>query len=347
MRAIGSSVAAACLAAASNADDRGSRTGLGIVCYCRSLWRAARVKADPGVDPFEPFAFLAHCSELGAGGIQAALGVLDDARAAALQQQAQEQGMFVEAIISLPQDDGDADRFRVEMRTASRAGARAVRCVAIPGRRYEYFQSLEDFRRAEADALQMLLRAAPIAEELRLPLAVENHKDQRIDERLKLFEAVDSEFVGACVDTGNSLALLEDPLDTVGALAPWAKAVHLKDQALQVRDDGFLLADVPLGAGVIDLREVVRLLRERQPGLPMCLEFITRDPLVVPCLSEDYWRPMGDWPARDLARTLRLAKERGAAELTFVSRLPPEAQVTLETRNIRTSLDYAREVLSL
>jgi sugar phosphate isomerase/epimerase len=332
---------------AAGAEGMQPTTGLGLVSLCFSIARRQRLQADSNDDLFDPFTLLKHVRSLGAGGMQAALGVLSDERAAELRGQCEESGLFLEAMINLPKSDGELDRFRAETTTAQRCGARAVRCVAMPGRRYEQFDSLEAFRAAEVEAQQMLERAAPVAEELKLPLAVENHKDQRIDERLKLFDAIDSEYVGACVDTGNSLALLEDSLDTAQALAPWAKAVHLKDQALQLREDGFLLADIPLGQGAIDLRAIVRTLRERQPGLPMCLELLTRDPLVVPCLTEDYWRPMGDLPGRDLARTLRLVRERNATAVQQVSRLAGEGQIALEAQSVRTSLDFARDVLKL
>ena len=81
----------------------------------------------------------------------------------------------------------------------------------------------------------------------RVAFAAETHKDHRIQERVDALRAIDSECVGACVDTGNNFALLEDPLETARALAPWAHAVHLKDQAVQPSDQGFWFGDIPLG----------------------------------------------------------------------------------------------------
>ena len=95
----------------------------------------------------------------------------------------------------------------------------AVRTVIMPGRRYEQFHSLDEFRQFEARGKQMLERALPIVEKHRVRLAVENHKDQRIDERVALLKQIGSEFVGACVDTGNSFALLDDPIEVVKELA--------------------------------------------------------------------------------------------------------------------------------
>ena len=125
----------------------------------------------------------------------------------------------------------------------------------------------------------MLERAAPIVERYRVPLAVENHKDQRIDERVALYEHVDSEFVGACVDTGNSFALLDGAYESIEALAPFAFTVHLKDQALREYENGFLLGDIPLGQGSFDLKRMVASIRKAQPKVRFALELITRDPL--------------------------------------------------------------------
>lgn len=323
------------------------RGGLGIVTHCRSLLQRRLRQAEPSRNLFEPRTFLRHADELGAAGVQVPLGILDPSAARELRRECEQRGMFLEADLSLPKADAELDRFRAEMESAVAAGARAVRCVILPGRRYEQFQSRETFEAADRLARRAVERAAPIADQLKLPLAIENHKDHRNSERLRLLEHVGSEFVGACVDTGNSLALLEDPLETVRAFAPWAHAVHFKDQAVQPYPEGFLLGDIPLGQGCFDLAAMVRILREARPGLPMCLELITRDPLKVSCLTEGYWSTFPDLPARDLARTLRLVRDRAAAELQSVSTRTPEDQVILEEQNVRHSLQYAREILGL
>ena len=51
--------------------------------------------------------------------------------------------------------------------------------------------------------------------------------------------------MGVNVDTGNSFALLEDPLEMVKAYAPWAFATHIKDMALAEYEDGFLVVTLP------------------------------------------------------------------------------------------------------
>jgi sugar phosphate isomerase/epimerase len=180
-----------------------------------------------------------------------------------------------------------------------------------------------------------------------VPLAVENHKDHRIEQRVALLKHIDSEYVGACIDTGNNLALLEDPVELAEALAPWAKSVHLKDQAVREYEDGFLLGDVPLGEGCIDLKAIVSTIRNQCPDIRFSLELITRDALKVPCLTEKYWTTFPDVPASELANSLALVRNRSAENLQHVSALSPEEQVALEADNVTRSLQYARDTLGI
>ena len=304
-------------------------------------------RASAGENLFAPSRFLEYCHDLGAGGIQAPLGVLADDEAEALAAQADRWGMFIEGSVSPPFKDSELDRFEAQIRSAARAGARSVRTVILPGRRYERFTSWEEFLRFCDRGAQAVRRAAPIVERHRVQLAIENHKDQRLEMRLPLLEEISSEYVGACVDTGNSFALLEDPTEVVEAFAPWAVSVHLKDQAVRENEDGFWFADVALGEGFLNLPKMVRVLQQAKPGIHFSLETITRDPLTVPCLTDRYWTVMQDAGGPDLARTLRVVREHESDSLQQVSGLSLEDQVAVESANVRRSLDYARQRLGL
>jgi 3-oxoisoapionate decarboxylase len=328
-------------------DERRATSSLGLVIYDCALRRKWLQLRDPKFDLFEPLAFLRHSQSIGAGGMQAALGVLDAARVKALREFAGENKLFIDGIVNPPKDDGDLARFEAEIRTAAEVGVQAVRTVVMPGRRYEQFKSLAEVREAEANALKMLELAVPIVTKHHVRLAVENHKDQRIDERLALYKHLSCEFIGAAVDTGNSFALLDDPYDAIEALAPFAFSVHLKDQALREDADGFLLGDIPLGQGSFDLKRMVEILQRAKPDVRMSLELITRDPLKVPCLTDRYWATLPNVVGTDLARTLRFVRQHASKEMQQVGSLPLEVQVQLEDANIAASLTYAREKLGL
>jgi sugar phosphate isomerase/epimerase len=256
--------------------------------------------------------------------------------------------MYLEGIAALPRDDADLGRFEAELRTARQAGARVVRTVMLSGRRYETFTAMDAFRRFAEASSRSLKLAAPAAKRQDILLAVENHKDWRADELLAILDRDGNDHVGICLDTGNSIALLEDPMDVIEALAPRSFTTHFKDMGLAEYREGFLLAEVPLGTGILDLPRAVRILRAARPDIRFNIEMITRDPLRVPCLAQRYWATFPDLPGRHLARVLALVRDHPPAHpLPVISRLPRDEQLRAEDENVRACLGFARERLGL
>ena len=323
-----------------------SNSELGLVIYTLALRRKAGLSGEPKEDLFEPFAFLDYCRSLGAMGAQLPLGIREADFCRQLRDRAGQYGMFIEGIVQVPKADEDLARFEAEVRTAAQAGALVLRTAIFSGRRYEQFDTLAEYRSAAEQARRAVFRAVPVLRRHRVRLAIENHKDQRVEEHVALLRAAGSEYVGACVDLGNNFALLEDPITVVEALAPWAFSVHIKDQAVQEYQDGFLFADVPLGEGFLDLKQMVDILRRARPKVRFNLETLTRDPLKVPVLTEKYWATFPEVAGRDLARTLRIVRARQAPRLPQVSHLPLAEQVAAEAAGIARSLQYARRTLA-
>jgi len=295
-----------------------------------------------------PLDFLKHSDSIGAGGIQDDIGSRDEDYASQLRRYAEEHDLFIEGSTSLPRDASDLERFESHIRTAKAAGAKIVR-IAIGGRRYEQFDKAQQFRDFAQRSWQSIQSAEPVASRHGIKLAIENHKDFRIPEMLSMLKRLGSQYVGVCVDTGNSFALLEDPMDVVRGYAAFALSVHLKDMAVCEYEDGFLLADVPLGEGLLDMPEIVRILNEARPDVQFCVEMATRDPLKVPCLTEKYWATFEEVRGADLAGALRYVRthSKDKALLPKVSHLPISEQVELEEANIKTCLRYAAERLNL
>jgi 3-oxoisoapionate decarboxylase len=321
---------------------------LGLVIHSFAVQTAAdrgRRAADRFADPTR---FVDHARSLGARGVQVGIGVRDEAAARALREHAEAASMYLEGIIALPRDESDVDRFEAEVQTAERAGARVVRTVMLSGRRYETFSTAESFRRFAESSAHSLKLAAKVVARHDVLLAVENHKDWRADELLGILGKAGNDRVGVCLDTGNSISLLEDPMDVIEALAPRSFTTHFKDMGLEEYRDGFLLAEVPLGSGILDLPRAVRVLRSARPEIRFNIEMITRDPLRVPCLEDRYWTTFADLPGRHLARTLSLVRKHPPSRpLPHVSQLPREEQLRVEDTNVRACLAFARERLGL
>jgi sugar phosphate isomerase/epimerase len=309
---------------------------------CHQHWKAAG--AGHGAAKFSDApGFFRYARELGAEGVQAALR---DADPAALRELAESADGYYEADLRLPKDEGGLGAFEAEVRRAREAGASVARAVLMGGRRYEVFRNLEGFRAFHEEARRTLARIEPVARRHRLRIAVENHKDLTAAELAALMEALSSEWVGVLYDTGNNLALLEDPAETLAALAPYALGVHLKDMALQPAEDGFLLSEVPLGTGIIDLPGTVDALRRARPGIVLNLEMATRDPLRVPCLGDSYFATFPDRRESHLAAALaRVAAHPPRGPVPAVAGKPTEQILAEEEAHNRHGLAWMREVL--
>ena len=256
--------------------------------------------------------------------------------------------MYLEGESSLPKVESDVARFDAEIRAAREAGAQVVRTAMLGGRRYETFDSLEAYQRFAEQSWHWLTLAEPVLKRHRMRLAIENHKDRRAHELLDLIKRISSEYVGVCVDTGNNIALLEDPTEVVEALAPLAFSTHLKDMAVQEYQDGFLLSEVPLGDGFLDLRRMVAVLERANPKIQFNLEMITRDPLKIPCLTTKYWATMENATATQVVAALNMVRRNAAKEpLPHTSGLDQERQLALENNNVKASFAYARRQLGL
>src|SRR5207248_3303363 len=213
----------------------------------------------------DPLNFIEHVHALGGHGVQIGLGDIDQDEALRISKKLSDYGMYLEAIVRLPRNLLDLPRFRSEIWMAFLAGASVARAVLLSGRRYETFDSAAAFRRFADGAFESLALAKRVIDDGDVRLAVENHKDFRTDELISILKRVGSEMIGVCLDTGNSIALLEDPMEVVEALAPWAFTTHFKDMAVEEDDQGFLLAEVPFGEGFLDLPRIVRTLRAARP----------------------------------------------------------------------------------
>lgn len=309
----------------------------------------AKAKQNPAGARFhDPLTFLEYAHRLGAGGVQVGIGIQDQEYCRKIRNLTERTGTYIEGQVSLPSAESGLERFEAELVSAERAGATIIRTAMLGGRRYETFNSVAEFREFSASAWKALVRAEPIARKNRVKIAIENHKDWLIPELLEIIRKISGEWVGICVDTGNSIALLEDPMEVVNAYAPFALSTHLKDMAVKDYEDGFLLSEIPLGTGILDIKEIRTRLETANPQIRWNLEMITRDPLRVPILKEKYWATFEKMPASQLAKAVGFIREKGAPQpLPQITGRSDEEKLKIEDDNVRQSLDYARSSLGL
>jgi sugar phosphate isomerase/epimerase len=337
------SAAATALARPMRADDAPPQTKMGIASTSFTSGAPGGAPA-PGAAGARPrgrdtFEFLEKCHGFGAGGIQTQLnGDLSKVRA-----RAEQLGMWIEGMAGVPRN-GDMAPLERTLMDAKAAGATAFRCAMLSGRRYESFSSLADWKKWVDQSHDALKLVVPLLEKHKVVLAMENHKDWTLEDMLRVLKTYSSEYLGVCVDFGNNISLLDDPMAVIEGLAPYAKAAHIKDVAVRPYEDGFQMSEVPLGAGILDLPRIVSMLQKANPKLHFSLEMMTRDPLKVPCMTPQYWTVFPERNGKYLAQTLKLVQAHGSAKpLPTVSQLSREDQVRVEEENVKACMRYASE----
>jgi sugar phosphate isomerase/epimerase len=299
----------------------------------------------------KPFDFVDYCHSLGFGVVETRLDFRNPEAARTLRQKLETYRMRAILDIPLPRDSNGVEAFDAAVKTAKEAGVMSLH-TAMTQRRYEEFDTLEAFQKSFERCRNTIALAEPVLAKHGMRLGIENHKGWRAAEQAAWIRRVGSDWVGVHFDFGNNISLCEPPSDTLRILAPLAFSCHIKDMAVEPYEDGFLLSEVPLGEGVLNLSEMVATLRAKDPDIPFDLEMITRDPLKIPVFTDKYWATFDDTysplPGRDLARTLELVhRNHPKNPLPHTAGLSVEAQLQLENDNVRKSIDYARRNLNL
>jgi sugar phosphate isomerase/epimerase len=163
----------------------------------------------------------------------------------------------------------DERRLGVDIETSGTAPAHLGDLLALAttlGATYlrTYTRHLGPREEVIAATIRDLREAAPRAEAAGVPILLENHEEFTGVEIARVLDAVDSPWVGALYDYGNSMMLREDPLDGLTAMLPWVRKSHLKDHVVIAAADSPtgepLIAGVPLGLGNLALVETTRRL---------------------------------------------------------------------------------------
>ena len=297
------------------------------------------------------FDMIEHCHSIGLAGVQANPPSTDPEALRQFRQRLEKYNMHLVCDPRLPRQESEVEAFDAQVRAFKEAGAAAFH-AAMTGRRYEDFDRLEPFKQLFEQCQRYVALAEPVLRKYKIRLGIENHKGWRSNEQVAWLNRLGSEWVGVCLDFGNNISLCEEPLDAVQALAPYTVFAHVKDMAVEEYEDGFLLSEVPLGEGILDLKQIVQLLRQTDPNMIFDLEMITRDPLKIPIFTPKYWATFDDSyspvPGRDVAKVLALVrKNRPKSALPRITGIAPEVQVKMEDDYNARCIAYARQNLDL
>lgn len=319
---------------------------MGVVVHSYGIRYGSKVESQtyPGFQ--NALDLMLHCHSIGAGGIQTTVGGWAEDFAKKVRDEREKLGMYLEGSIAMPKNTEDVSRFEKEILTAKEAGANVLRTVCLSGRRYENFKSKAEWETFRDNSHNSILLAEPIVRKHKVKLAIENHKDWKAAELAQIIKNLSSEWVGVTLDFGNNVSLLEEPMEVIRTLAPFAFSTHVKDMGVKPFADGFLLSEVELGTGIVDLKEAVSICQKHNPNVTFSLEMITRDPLQIPCLEESYWTTFENPSAQDLAKIMRLVRDKTYPNsLPEVKNLSAEEKLAFEEENVVKCLSYSKNVL--
>lgn len=327
-----------CAAFAQSVPNPRGKLGMGGAPTAFSAW----LKANPQAD------FIDHCHSLGLGGAELRGGPPATPEAIGkLRDKLQSYDMRVIFNVRLPASEADLPAYDAQVKAASQVGAFDLH-AAMTQRRYEQFATLDAYQKSFEQNQKQIALAEPILRKYKVRLAIENHKGWRAVEQAAWMKRLSSEYVGVHFDFGNNVSFCEDPMFTLETLKPWIFSCHIKDMAVAPYEDGFLLSEVPMGDGFLDLKKMVDTLREKDPNVAFDLEMITRDPLKVPIYTSNYWATFEDIPARQVARIMEIIEKNPPKKpLPKVTGLNAAEQVSLEEQYNLASIRYARAKLGL
>lgn len=306
----------------------------------------------PGGGRGPAFDFLGYFHGLGFGVAEGARPASNDpAGVKAFRERVEQYRMRVIMDVGYPRDEAGVEAFDANVKMAKEAGAISLH-AAMTARRYEEFNDFASFKASFERNQKSIALAEPILRKHRMRLGLENHKGWRSAEQAAWLKRVGSEWVGVHFDFGNNISLCEDPEETLANLLPYTFACHIKDMAVEPYEDGFLLSEVPLGEGFLDIKGMVATLQKKDPNMAFDLEMIVREPLKIPVFTDKYWVTFDDQysplPGRDLAHTLELVhKNKPKVAVPHTAGITPEAFLKLEDECVARSIDWARKNLNL
>jgi sugar phosphate isomerase/epimerase len=208
--------------------------------------------------------------------------------------------------------DQPAEHFHEYLRLAAQMGARVVRALLsnlLCGDRRKLDGGWETRLEAVASRLRMAL---PLAEELGIAIAMENHQDAATADMLRLHDMTGgSPAFGITLDTGNPLSVGEDPVETARVLAPLIRHVHLKDYTIHFAPEGYRLVRCPAGAGVIDFPAILAAVRANGHAIVPGIEVAAQATRTIPILEPGWWECHPNRGASSLLGALRILWEKG------------------------------------
>ena len=239
------------------------------------------------------------------------------------------------------------DHLKHLLRVAKTLGSPVARC---------YLGSMQDrkgpggIQKHIESTIQVCKNVRKHALDAGVKIAIENHAgDMHSRELADLIERAGPEYVGATLDSGNATWTMEDPLDTLENLAPFAVSSGIRDSMIWEIENGASVQWTAMGEGCVDMKAFAKRWGELCPQVPIQLEIISGFSKPFPYLETDFWKPYESIRADGFSRFVALAKAGTSMESFKVPKGADrkKAQQQYQLAELERSIKYSKEALGL
>jgi sugar phosphate isomerase/epimerase len=270
----------------------------------------------PHPSPLTPVGMMDEAVKFGLAGVEFPLKSMDAAYIDSLRDALVSRGLSI-VTDYMVLVDGDCEQLRDFLKASARLGAKVARAIMstiLCGDRRALAGGWDARLQAVATRLREVL---PLAQDLGLSLALENHQDATTEDFLRLYEmSGQSPAFGVTLDTGNPLSVGQEPVAAARKLAPLIRHLHLKDYTIHFAPEGYRLARCAAGKGVIDFPAILDIVNDNGHTVTPGIEIAAQPTRTVPLLDPGWWECYPRRDAHELAAALQIlwAKGRPAHE---------------------------------
>lgn len=229
------------------------------------------------------------------------------------------------------------------LHVARKLGARLLRCVA--GNLFTRDEG-HDMAALADDAVRILREACPVAQEMGLQIALENHADFTVRELAAIWARVNSPALGFTLDTANLAFDLDEPLRLARIMVPFTWTTHFKNYRIVRTAKGLALENCALGDGEIDVRAIAEMVAERRPEVNLNLEVHSQfAPFTLDILDPTYFHRHPAPPGDGLAWYLEKAWRKPIPPAPPANLPDGRESWELEFEHLQRSIQWARRSL--
>lgn len=304
---------------------------------------------------YDAFQFLDHASKLGANVVHFSeirfLGNLEDDHVRKVREHADRLGIELE--IGMRSICPSSKAFDPKQGTAEEQIERVARAAKIAGSKIvRAFLGTLDDRKGPVpieghieNAAKVLRNCRSKVQDMGLKMAIENHAGDMQGWQLRqLIEAAGKDFVGAVLDSGNPVWVLEDPHQTLEAVAPYVLTSHVRDSQVWRVPDGAMVAWTRMGDGNVGIESYLKRYIELCPGRPISLEIIVTNGRKFAYYDPKFWDGYRTIPAWNFAQFAAIADRGQPKPDRTVAR---EQQAAMEKEDLAVSMQWLKKFLGV